>query len=104
MRRTIPLGLLYSTTGSYARIGVACRTGALNAIAQITADPARGIAFDPQERDPGGDIDLYAPLCDDILRHTAARHIVGCVTSWSRKEVIPVAREARRHAVVCGAL
>jgi len=89
LKRTIPLGLLYSVTGSYARIGDACRTGALNAIAAINADPARQIAFDPLDRDPGGNIDLYAPLCDDILRHTSARHIIGCVTSWSRKEVIP---------------
>lgn len=89
MKRTIPLGLLYSVTGSYARIGQACRTGALNAIAAINADTARQVAFDPLDRDPGGNIDLYAPLCDDILRRTTARHIIGCVTSWSRKEVIP---------------
>ena len=89
MTRTVALGLLYSLTGSYARIGAACRTGALNAIAAINADPARSLRFTAVSRDPGGNIDLYAPLCAEILRDTPARHIIGCVTSWSRKEVIP---------------
>jgi branched-chain amino acid transport system substrate-binding protein len=44
----------------------------------------------PVERDPGGETDAYAPLCAEILSTSRARHIVGCVTSWSRKEVIPV--------------
>ena len=54
----------------------------------------------PVERDPQGNVDRYAPLCDDILRPAAARHVVGCITSWSRKEVIPVLEKARRHALV----
>lgn len=89
MRRTVAFGLLYSRSGSYVRISEACRTGALNAIARINADPARSITFEAVERDPGGNVDLYGPLCSDILRNTPARHIIGCVTSWSRKEVIP---------------
>jgi len=89
VRRTVALGLLYSRSGAYARIGAACRAGALNAIAQINADPVRSITLAPVERDPEGNIDRYAPLCEEILRDTPARHIVGCVTSWSRKEVIP---------------
>ncbi|MFZ3581752.1 transporter substrate-binding protein [Loktanella sp. DJP18] len=89
MRRTIAIGLLYSLTGSYARIGTACLTGALAAIDRINADPARGVTFRAVTRDPGGNIDLYAPLCAEILRDTPARHIIGCVTSWSRKDVIP---------------
>lgn len=90
MKRRVELGLLYSRSGSYSLIGEACRAGALSAIAQINADPALDIAFVPVERDPGGNIDLYAPLCAEILRDTSAAHVIGCVTSWSRKEVIPV--------------
>lgn len=89
MKRSIPIGILYSRSGSYARISDACRTGALNAIEQINADPDRSITFLAIERDPAGNVDLYGPLCDEILRDTQARHIIGCVTSWSRKEVIP---------------
>jgi ABC-type branched-subunit amino acid transport system substrate-binding protein len=89
MKRSVPIGILYSRSGSYARISDACRTGALNAIAQINADPARAIRFEAIERDPAGNVDNYGPLCEEILRDTPARHIIGCVTSWSRKEVIP---------------
>ena len=46
------------------------------------------------ERDPQGNIDRYAAGCEDILRNSGARHIIGCVTSWSRKEVIPVLEKA----------
>ena len=89
LKRNIPVGIVYSQSGSYARISEACRTGALNAIARINADPDRKISLIPYARDPAGNVDLYAPMCDDILRNTPARHIIGCVTSSSRKEVIP---------------
>ena len=90
MRRQIELGLLFSRSGSYSLISEACRSGVLAAIARINADPALDISFVPVERDPGGNADAYGPLCEDILHSTKARHVVGCVTSWSRKEVIPM--------------
>ncbi|MFZ5708440.1 MAG: transporter substrate-binding protein [Pseudomonadota bacterium] len=89
-KRKIGLGLLYSRSGGYALFSEACRSGALAAIARVNADPELDLALLPVERDPGGDVDRYAPLCEDLLRNTGARHIIGCVTSWSRKEVIPV--------------
>lgn len=94
MKRRVDLGLLYSRSGSYALISEACRTGALTAIAEINADPRFDFQFMPVPRDPGGNIDLYGPLCDEILRSSAARHVIGCVTSWSRKEVIPTLERA----------
>jgi len=90
MRRTIELGLLYSRSGPYGRTSEACRTGAINAIAAVNADPDRDLTFVPVERDPAGNPDNYGPLCAEILRDSSARHVIGCVTSWSRKEVIPV--------------
>lgn len=90
MTRRVEVGLLYSRSGSYSLIAEACRSGALAAIAQINADPSHGLTLWPVERDPGGNIDLYGPMCAEILRDTTAAHVIGCVTSWSRKEVIPV--------------
>ena len=95
MKRRIDLGLLYSRFGSYTLISEACRTGVLTAVAEVNGDPAMDISFAPVERDPGGNIDRYAPLCDEILRDSGARHVLGCVTSWSRKEVIPTLERAR---------
>lgn len=88
-KRRIEIGLLYSRSGSYSLISEACRSGALAAIAELNADPALDLSFVPVERDPEGNVDLYGPLCEEILNETSARHVIGCVTSWSRKEVIP---------------
>lgn len=89
MKRTLELGLLYSRSGTYPLLGEACRVGALAAMEAIGGDAARSIRFEPVERDPEGRIDRYAPLCTEILTGSGARHIVGCITSWSRKEIIP---------------
>jgi ABC-type branched-subunit amino acid transport system substrate-binding protein len=94
MRRNVEIGLLLSREGSYSLISEACRSGALAAIAEVNGDPGLDICLVPVERDPKGNIDLYQPLCDEILRKTTARHVVGCVTSWSRKEVIPTLEKA----------
>lgn len=61
----------------------------MTAIAQINADPKLDFTLEAVERDPEGNIDRYEPLCRDIISNTSARHVVGCVTSSSRKEVIP---------------
>jgi ABC-type branched-subunit amino acid transport system substrate-binding protein len=89
VKPSVELGILFSRSGSYALIAEACRTGALAAIVALNADPGCALTFVPVERDPGGNVDLYGPLCAEIFRTSTARHVVGCVTSWSRKEVIP---------------
>lgn len=88
-KRRIEIGLLYSRSGSYSLISEACRSGALAATAELNADPDLDLSFVPVERDPEGNADLYGPLCEDLLTRSGARHVFGCVTSWSRKEVIP---------------
>jgi ABC-type branched-subunit amino acid transport system substrate-binding protein len=94
LKRRIEIGILYSRSGNYALVSDACRTGALNAIAAVNDDRSSPIELVPVERDPAENIDRYAQGCEDILRNSSARHIVGCVTSWSRKEVIPVLEKA----------
>ncbi len=88
-KRHIKLGILYSRVGDYAMLSNASRAGVVSAIAAVNADPLLDLRFDPIERDPKGNIDAYGPMCHELLIG-GARHIVGCVTSWSRKEVIPV--------------
>lgn len=89
MRDDIEIGLLYSRSGDYVGMSESCRAGALAAIDEVNADPDAAITLIPVERDPGGDVDLYQPLCSELLRTSGVRHIFGCITSWSRKEVIP---------------
>ena len=88
-KRRIELGILYSRSGNYSLISEACYAGAVSAIDAINADQSLDLEFISVERDPVGNVDLYAPLCEEILRDSGANHVVGCVTSWSRKEVIP---------------
>lgn len=89
MKRAIEIGLLFSLEGNYAPLSRACRRGALQAISDINKAPEFDLNLIAVERDPQCDIDLYEPLCSEILRDTSARHVIGCVTSSSRKEVIP---------------
>lgn len=90
LKRRIEIGVLYSRSGTYSLISESCRLGVMRAIADINANPASTVELVPVERDPQGNIDRYAPLCEEMLRESGVRHVIGCVTSWSRKEVIPV--------------
>lgn len=83
------IGVLYSRSGTYQLMSEALFTGAMSAIEDVNADSAVPITFAPIIRDPAGDLTKYAPMCADILTTSTARHVVGCVTSSSRKEVIP---------------
>ena len=94
LKRRVEIGILYSRSGNYALVSQACRAGALAGIAAVNADPDGQVEFVPVERDPEGNIDRYAQGCQDILANSSARHIIGAVTSWSRKEVIPVLEKA----------
>lgn len=87
---TVPIGVLFSTTGPYATLGREGLGGALAAIAEINDNDACPFELSAEIRDPEGNTEAYATLCRDIIEDSDARFIVGCTTSWSRKEVIPV--------------
>ncbi|AGT08556.1 transporter substrate-binding protein [Paracoccus aminophilus] len=89
MKRLVDIGILQSRSGAYAALSQTSRLGALQGVAEVNADPGLDLAFRVTERDPEGRLDRYAPLCRDILSRSDVQHIFGCVTSASRKEVIP---------------
>ena len=89
-RREIPLGIVFSTTGAYATVGRDMRDGALLAIEAVNAGLCGDVRLAPQIVDPGGVLDAYRVACDDLLGRAGIRHLVGCYTSSSRKEIIPV--------------
>jgi branched-chain amino acid transport system substrate-binding protein len=89
-RPTIPVGLVFSLTGSYRTLGEELLNGALLAIEEVNANPAIDFRFRPKVENPGGDLNKYRVRCEDLLRKEAVQHVVGCYTSSSRKEVIPV--------------
>ncbi len=81
------LGLVFSTSGPYAALGQAARAGAELAIADLAAEGLAQIT--PVHRDPGGRPEAYEAATEEILR-TGVSHVVGAITSWSRKDMIPV--------------
>lgn len=89
-RTSIPFGVVFSVTGSYRTVGQEMANGALLAVSEINEDSSFDFEFKPIIRDPGGDADDYRIQCEEILRDRTVRHIIGCYTSSSRKEVIPI--------------
>ncbi|MET0596529.1 MAG: transporter substrate-binding protein, partial [Mesorhizobium sp.] len=90
LKRSIQVGVLYSRSGTYSLISEACLKGVLRAIADVNDDPTSLVRLVAIERDPQGNVDRYPMLCEEMIRQHGVSHIIGCVTSWSRKEVIPI--------------
>ncbi|OLO10138.1 hypothetical protein BTW10_16195 [Chromohalobacter japonicus] len=88
MKLEIPVGLLYSTTGTYQRISNNARSGALQAVADINADAASGVTLVAHEYDPHGELEAYHQGAEDLLAR-GLRHVVGTTTSASRKDIVP---------------
>jgi ABC-type branched-subunit amino acid transport system substrate-binding protein len=87
---SIPLGVVFSVTGSYRTIGQEMLNGALLALEEVNESGDFDFRFRPSVRDAGGDTTAYRTHCEDLLHSRTLRHVVGCYTSSSRKEVIPV--------------
>ena len=82
------IGLLFSTKGTYGTTSAEMLKGAQLAVAEVNAE--RGDTFLASiEADPAGQLGRYTELTADLL-DAGVRHIVGCDTSQSRKEVIPL--------------
>jgi branched-chain amino acid transport system substrate-binding protein len=93
----IPIGVMFSTEGPYASLGREGFVGAMTAIAEINEGGVHPFELRAEIRDPKGNIEAYAGLCRDIVDSSGAQFVVGCTTSWSRKEVIPVLEKTGTH-------
>ncbi|WP_407521295.1 transporter substrate-binding domain-containing protein [Methylobacterium oryzisoli] len=81
------IGILFSTAGPYGLVGRAMLNGALLAVEEVKA--GGGPALAPELVDPAGEIAGYAAGAERLLE-SGIRHVVGCYTSSSRKEIIPI--------------
>ena len=93
----VPIGVLFSTEGPYATLGREGYFGAMTAIAEVNGSGRFPFTLKPEARDPKGNTEAYAGLCRDIIGASGARFVVGCTTSWSRKEIIPVLEKTGTH-------
>ncbi len=83
------LGILYSTGGPYGALGRDCRDGAELAVEHLRRDAGLPFRIETVFGDPACAGGRYLDLAADMLRQ-GCRHIVGTVTSQSRKDVIPL--------------
>jgi ABC-type branched-subunit amino acid transport system substrate-binding protein len=88
----VPVGILISSDGPYSVVSKSMLCGALLGIAEARAEH-RDLEFDPIISNPGGDNACYSVIAADMLAR-GIRHVVGCYTSSSRKEIIPLFEKA----------
>lgn len=89
-KSTIPLGLMFSKEGPYAAVGEAMFRGAQLAVDEIAGDDGYDFSFDVQKVEPAGRNEGYVASAQALLSSPGLSHVVGCYTSSSRKEVLPV--------------
>jgi branched-chain amino acid transport system substrate-binding protein len=95
-RPSIPLGLVFSRSGSYAMMAGEMLKGGLMAVDEVNQGGAFDFIFAPHLRDPGGVVAAYHTACADLIREARVEHIVGCYTSASRKQVLPIVERTDR--------
>ena len=87
---TVRIGVMFSTTGSYSAVGAAMAAGAHLAISEINKKHRSSIKLEPVFKDPAGRSSNYFEMAQDLLTVEGLSHVVGCYTSSSRKEVLPI--------------
>jgi urea transport system substrate-binding protein len=92
----IPLGLVFSQSGPYAMMARQMQKSALMAVDEINEGDEFDFTFAPHLRDPAGVVAAYHTACADLIREERVDHIVGCYTSASRKQVIPIVERTER--------
>jgi urea transport system substrate-binding protein len=93
---SIPLGLVFSRSGPYAMMAREMEKSALMAVDEVNRSGEFDFTFVPHLRDPGGVVAAYHACCDNLIREEQVEHIVGCYTSASRKQVIPIVERTER--------
>src|SRR5271168_546107 len=93
---SVPLGLVFSRSGPYAMMAREMEKSALMAVDEVNESHEFDFTFTAHLRDPGGIVPAYHTACDDLIREERVEHIVGCYTSASRKQVIPIVERTER--------
>ena len=69
---------------------------AMMAVDEINNHAEFEFAIAPHIRDPRGIVSEYHTVCDDLIRNVGVKHIIGCYTSASRKQVLPIVERTDR--------
>jgi branched-chain amino acid transport system substrate-binding protein len=90
MKTPIVIGMLFSSEGPYRTVSRAMRDGAMLALEEVNADSRFDFELRPHVQDPKGVATAYPDCALRLLRDERIKHVVGCYTSSSRKEIIPI--------------
>src|SRR3984957_17481068 len=93
---SVPLGLVFSRSGPYAMMAGEMLNGAVMAAEEVNQSEEFDFTFTPHLRDPGGVVFAYHSACEELIREEGVDHIVGCYTSASRKQVLPIVERTDR--------
>lgn len=85
--KTVQVGVLISTTGSYGAVGRTVVNGVRLAVKEL-AETAPGLRLNLSYADPGGKNSEYVTLAESMLR-SGIKHVIGCYTSSSRQQLLP---------------
>jgi branched-chain amino acid transport system substrate-binding protein len=85
----LKVGVIFSTSGPYETVSRELRDGALLGLEMANAMAGDGLILEPEVIDPGGSLDRYREATEALLA-SGIRHVIGCYTSSSRKEIIPI--------------
>lgn len=80
--------MLFSVDGPYGVVSRSMLNGALLAIEEVNAAVDATVRLKPILANPAGNLARYSSLSAGLLSQ-GIKHVVGCYTSSSRKEVIP---------------
>lgn len=88
----VPVGILISSEGPYSVVSSSMLCGALLAIDEVNSSDLP-VQLEPVVGDPCGQLGRYVALGESMIA-SGVRHVVGCYTSSSRKEIIPLFEKA----------
>lgn len=88
MPRTLEVGLLLSTDGTYKSLGRNALAGALQAIAEVNECAHYDFSLRATHINPQGQLHRYGEGAVQMMQ-SGIRHLFGAPTSASRKEIIP---------------
>jgi branched-chain amino acid transport system substrate-binding protein len=92
----IPVGIVCSQSGPYQAMGREILKSAMMAVDEINNQAEFDFSIAAHVRDPRGIISEYHTACDDLIRNVGVEHIIGCYTSASRKQVLPIVERTDR--------
>ncbi|MFK7882125.1 transporter substrate-binding domain-containing protein [Roseobacter sp.] len=85
----INIGILLSESGSYGAVGRAMSAGAQLAVDEVNNGGDGNLRIQTVPIDPRGSLQGYIDGVKHLLGELGVKHVVGCYTSSSRKEVLP---------------